>query len=491
MLKKHNTKSIFLFLKHLKSFNKKPVFIFKKQSYSYNNLVTDSITVAKWIKKNKYNRLMFTLNNSPLSLCLYLGCWLSETNVYPINPRLISNEIINIIKTVHPDALLIEHNQTNEKFVWNSKECNIDIHVVKTYDKFLREINNTKNEKEIKSSSSTSITYHFSSGTNDGKYKKHGHNTKQILNYAYLRQFDLGIIAKDILLIALSINHAFSFSYQILPGLALGTTMILLPKYNANLIRKDIIKYNVTSIALLPTMYHFLLSNIEKEKHYSHNIRFLMVAGDQPSSTLLKRTQQILGVPLFNGIGMTETYGYGQNTICNRNNNTISIFKDTKIMIKAFNIKNLKNKDIVGEIFLKNHMLPVTCNKSWLETGDIGLVNKSKLKFLGRIKNIITKGGSKISPIEIENYLNMLPSIEESIIIGKNDEVWGELICACIIMKKGKTVVGVSEINGHLKKYLARYKHVDKVYYFNSFPKNTNSKINRNKLSTIIHEKSS
>lgn len=120
-----------------------------------------------------------------------------------------------------------------------------------------------------------SITAHISSGTT-GFYQKHCHSISQCIDYAYKTEEYLGLERSDKLLIALSINHAFAFSYQLLPALVIGLDISFIGEFNPDIMAKKIVAENITAIALLPTMYHFLI----KENLSAHKLKYLAVAGD-------------------------------------------------------------------------------------------------------------------------------------------------------------------------------------------------------------------
>lgn len=104
---------------------------------------------------------------------------------------------------------------------------------------------------------------------------------------------------------------------------------------------------------------------LEQNINKNHNLRYLSVAGDVASISLVTAVKDKLGLPLLNGIGMTEVFGYGQNISANTVNK-VKIFSDTEVKILKFENSNY------GKIFIKNNMLPLNIETEWLETGDIG-----------------------------------------------------------------------------------------------------------------------
>ena len=87
----------------------------------------------------------------------------------------------------------------------------------------------------------------------------YGHTLPQILLYGYRRIYDVGLNKKDIILITLSLNHAYAFSYQLLPAIKLGLQIILLEVFNTRLVRYKIISHRISFMKYLAIF--FLLSS--------------------------------------------------------------------------------------------------------------------------------------------------------------------------------------------------------------------------------------
>ena len=483
MLKKH-TYSVNNFLEHLNGFEDKIAVIFESQQITYKGLCEQSQQLAKYFVSQNYKKVMFSTSNSPFNIFAYLSCWLSGLECYPVNPRLTANELITIIHQTKPCIIYVSKDQYTQQLVDTCLTLNISLIVLAHPQQYLKQINHLYIAHSIPINPN-SITYHISSGSG-GQYRLHGHTTQQILDYAYQRERDFGLQDKDMLLIALSINHAYAFSYQLLPALAMGLTTALMTEFNAQEITTLIANFPISNLALLPTMYYFLCQEVLKHSTFKHQLRFLSVAGDQPSQSLMKLVEKTFNQPLLNGIGMTEVFGFSQNTQKTQLYNEVSLLSDVSARIRVFKSKQNTDTDIqYGEVLLKTPMLPINHKGAWLATGDFGYLHYNKLYFLGRIKDIIIKGGSNISPLELEHYLYQLADIKEIAIIGKKDDIWGELICACINDTQKQT--DIQTLNKHLKQYLAPYKLLDHVYHFDELPKNVTGKIDRHRLSQLIN----
>ncbi|WP_119342830.1 class I adenylate-forming enzyme family protein [Facilibium subflavum] len=482
MLHRHDIKTPEKFLAYLKDLKEKPAIIYHAHSISYQQLFEYAYRLSAWLMKKAKHQVMFATENSPLNICLYLAGWLAKKTIFAVNPRLTANELLQIIVKQNIDTLFVEKSQFTDQLRQHCLQYDISWHIVDDPIIFLSTLPDDATSS-IQQNQQQALTYHISSGTG-GHYNLHAHTTKQILDYAYKRQFDLGLQYDDNILIALSINHAYAFSYQLLPALSLGLTLHLMPKFNAKAVAKAVIHYKITALALLPTMYHFLLQAITTHypEKYPHCLRYLSVAGDQPNKTLMDSVYNILNLKLLNGMGMTEVFGYAQNMTASDQYNKIKLFDDVKVKIQP-----LPNQKQIGEIYLQSPMHPVNNHDKWLQTGDFGYVDKHHfLYFLGRIKDIIIKGGSNIAPLEVEHYLYRLTKINEVAVLGKKDPIWGEIICACIAIPQNATLT-LTQVNKHLTNYLATYKHIDQIYFFDTLPKNVTGKIDRYQLRRVIN----
>ena len=455
------------FLQKISNHSSESKIYFEDRAYTYKQMVDKSYDLARFLESQNYSKVFFNLKNSPLSFCLYIASWIAYIELLvPINPRLIDKEIEGIIEA---NSLFLTHSTTCEFRVFAEENDIKTIEVINEIG-FLEGLDKTNNFKVFE----TAITAHVSSGTT-GFYKKHRHNIKQIIDYANNRVNDLGLLNDDHLLIALSVNHAFAFSYQLLPVFAMGLNVTIIREFDPEILLEMISNRNITALALLPTMYHFLT----KEHICNNKLRYLSVAGDITSKELNKAIKQKLGVSLLNGIGITEVFGYGQNTYANEHVNKVRIFDDTHINIEKF------EGNEYGKIFIKNNFLPLGNPTNWLETGDIGSFdNQTKeLTFYGRYKDIIIKGGSNISPIELENAILHFDGIEACVVVGKSDKIWGEIICGFIVGDN----YSLDDINHHLAKYVAKYKKLDKLIQINEVPMTSTGKIDRKKLKQFIN----
>jgi acyl-CoA synthetase (AMP-forming)/AMP-acid ligase II len=121
-------------------------------------------------------------------------------------------------------------------------------------------------------------------------------------------------------------------------------------------------------------------------------------------------------------------------------------------------------------------------SNGWFRTGDQGFFDEDGyLKISGRLKEIINKGGEKISPLEIDNVLMDHPSIEQAVCFGYEVKMLGEDIATAIIVKEGMNCTE-EDLKNYANEKLAKFKVPKKIFFVNEIPKGATGKLQRNTL---------
>ena len=126
----------------------------------------------------------------------------------------------------------------------------------------------------------------------------------------------------------------------------------------------------------------------------------------------------------------------------------------------------------------------------WFRTGDlfeIAGANNQYFRFVGRLKDIVLRGGQNISCEEIEGYLCAHPDINEAAIVGAPDEVLGERICACVVPGAGAAPT-MSALNSYLREEwkVAVYKQLERIEVFAELPRNPVGKVLKRELREAV-----
>jgi acyl-CoA synthetase (AMP-forming)/AMP-acid ligase II len=123
----------------------------------------------------------------------------------------------------------------------------------------------------------------------------------------------------------------------------------------------------------------------------------------------------------------------------------------------------------------------------WFRTGDLFEIDVSGryYQFVGRLKQLINRGGVKISPDEIDAVLAEHPDVAEGAVVGYPDDVLGERICAVVAAKAGRTVT-VETLQDHFRsRELAIFKWPERVRLVERLPRNPLGKVIRGEVARI------
>lgn len=123
----------------------------------------------------------------------------------------------------------------------------------------------------------------------------------------------------------------------------------------------------------------------------------------------------------------------------------------------------------------------------WLRTGDQFMLREDGYgKIVGRLKEVVIRGGENIYPKEVEDYLNTYPKILEVHCIGVPDERTGEELCAYVRLKDPEETIDREEIKRYCEGKLAYYKVPKYVRVLNDLPKTTSGKVQKFKLAQLF-----
>ena len=124
----------------------------------------------------------------------------------------------------------------------------------------------------------------------------------------------------------------------------------------------------------------------------------------------------------------------------------------------------------------------------WLKTGDLVEIDADGFVwFRGRKKEIIVRGGSNISPQEVEETLYRHPAVAEAGVIGEKDDYWGEVVLAYVAVRDGHAVTP-EELLEFSRQHLAEYKCPARVMFLAALPKGPTGKVQRRALQELHKE---
>jgi fatty-acyl-CoA synthase len=115
----------------------------------------------------------------------------------------------------------------------------------------------------------------------------------------------------------------------------------------------------------------------------------------------------------------------------------------------------------------------------WMHTGDLATLDADGYcNIVGRIKDMVIRGGENVYPREIEEYLYRHPKIADVQVVGVPDDKYGEELCAWVKLKPGQTA-SVEEIRAFCKGQIAHYKVPRYIHFADAFPMTVTGKVQK------------
>jgi acyl-CoA synthetase (AMP-forming)/AMP-acid ligase II len=134
----------------------------------------------------------------------------------------------------------------------------------------------------------------------------------------------------------------------------------------------------------------------------------------------------------------------------------------------------------------------VFTSDGWFRTGDLVEIcgdPPNYYRIVGRCKDIINRGGMKISPAEIDILLEGFPGLAEGAVCAYPDETLGERVCACVVAQPGTESLTLEQINAYLlEKGLAKFKLPEKMLLMDALPRNPLGKVQRHELEKRVKD---
>jgi len=320
-----------------------------------------------------------------------------------------------------------------------------------------------------------------------------------IVNNGYTIGKGMRLSGKDKLLICVPLFHCFGLVLAVMACITNQASMVPVEYYQPKTVMKALHNKQCTALHGVPTMFIGLLQMADFSS-YNLNLRTGIMAG---SPCPIEVMRQVIGKMNMSEItivyGLTEaspgcTMTTTEDSIEHRVNTVGRAFPgvDTKVIDPESGAT--LGVDQPGEFCARGYnimkgyykMPEATAQaidkEGWLHTGDLATVDKDGYyKIVGRIKDMIIRGGENIYPKEIEEFLYTHPKIKDVQVVGVPSARYGEEILACIILKEGEEL-SEQDVKEFVKGNIARHKIPSYVLFVDSFPTTASGKIQKYKL---------
>ncbi|KAG2715885.1 hypothetical protein I3760_03G099400 [Carya illinoinensis] len=300
----------------------------------------------------------------------------------------------------------------------------------------------------------------------------------------------------DSTVLVLPLFHVHGLLAGLLSSLGSGAAVALpaAGRFSASTFWPDMIQFNATWYTAVPTIHQIILDrHLDKPEPVYPKLRFIRSCSASLAPAILSRLEDSFGAPVLEAYAMTEAAHLMSSNPLPENgpHKTGSVGKPVgQEMVILDENGVVQEAERSGEVCIRGPNVTrgyknnPEANKAafrfgWFHTGDLGYLDSDGyLHLVGRIKELINRGGEKISPIEVDAVLLSHPDIAEAVVFGVPDDKYGEEINCAIIPREGSGIEE-AEVLRFCKKNLAAFKVPKKVFVTNSLPKTATGKIQR------------
>ena len=250
----------------------------------------------------------------------------------------------------------------------------------------------------------------------------------------------------------------------------------------------------ITWYSGVPTMHQTILLRAKRQAGIAEDLGLRLIRSSSASlpPAVFEELNDVFGCPVIEAYGMTEAaHQMTSNPLANGKQKAgcVGIVTSPDVCIMDSGGNQLDG-DVEGEVCIRgDNVTPgyennpsaneTSFTNGWFRTGDQGFFDADGyLKITGRLKEIINRGGEKISPLEVDNVLMEHPDIQQVVTFAVADRMLGEDIGAAVVLRDGAEM-DASDLRAYAETHLAKFKIPKHVRFLDEIPKGATGKLQR------------
>ncbi len=466
-------------------------------------IVADLVAQLHSFGLGKGDRIAIAMTNSSSMACIFLAASLCGTAA-PLNPKYKQEEfafyyedlqakaLITLpgtpeaaITAIHPDMLLIQ--------AITNADGTLSLELSRQIIQPQRETSTP----DLPQADDVAIILHTSGTTSRPKRVPIRH--RNLIASAQNIVSVYNLTANDINLCLMPLFHIHGLVGCLLATLASGGTFICPTGFNALEFWQLVERYKPTWYSAAPTIHQMILARASRNEDIvkSHSFRFIRSSSAPLPPVIIEQMEAVLNVPVVESYSMTEAahqmtsnplppknrkpgsvgYGHGVEVgIMDEDGKLLAQGSLGEVVVKGANvIDGYENNPQANATAFVN---------GWFRTGDQGKLDPDGYLYLtGRIKELINRGGEKISPLEIDDILLRHPAVAEALAFAVPHKTLGEEIHAAVVLKSDTSE---QELKSHCSQHLAEFKIPKQIHILEALPRGATGKLQRLNMAKFL-----
>ncbi|MEX2619605.1 MAG: long-chain fatty acid--CoA ligase [Egibacteraceae bacterium] len=316
-----------------------------------------------------------------------------------------------------------------------------------------------------------------------------------LANHAQMERTRLRVEEGDVVLCVLPLFHIYALNVAMAFTLSRGATIMVVERFDALQTLVDIAAHRVSVLLGAPPMYVAWVNTPGVADYDLASVRIAISGAAPLPPPVLERFRADLGIPIWEGYGLTETapvlttVAMGDRVVPGSVGMPLP---DVEVRIVDDHGKPVRQGD-PGEILVRGPNVfsgywndePATKeaidDEGWFATGDIGYSDEGYLYLVDRKRDLIIVSGFNVYPREVEEVLYRHPKVAEAAVVGTPHPYTGEAVKAVVVLCGGEEA-GAEELIDFCRRSLARFKAPEVVEFVQSLPHNPSGKVLRREL---------
>jgi len=302
----------------------------------------------------------------------------------------------------------------------------------------------------------------------------------------------------DVSLCVMPLFHVHGLVGSTLATLVSGGTVVVPPGFNALAFWPTAKTWRATWYSAVPAIHQMLLARAHEGARPpgAKRLRFIRSCSSALSPVTMAELERSFGAPVLEAYGMTEaSHQIATNPLPPASRKPGSVGRGSNVEVGIMDKEgNLLPSGCQGEVVIRGANVITAyegnpkANRSsfthgWFRTGDEGIIDSDGyITLVSRIKELIVRGGEKISPREVDEVLALHPCVAEVATFGVPHKIYGEEVASAVSLRAHATE---AELISFCRSRLAEFKCPQKIYIVDRIPRTDTGKIQRR----IVREK--
>jgi acyl-CoA synthetase (AMP-forming)/AMP-acid ligase II len=344
----------------------------------------------------------------------------------------------------------------------------------------------------------TALVFQTSGTTSRPKVVRLSHRNVLSVATQVAHLYRLGSADRCLSVMPLSHSHALIFALMsVVVG---GGSIVCAPRFHQDDFFRWIAEFSPTWYTAVPSIHQAVISNADSYRRHApmHRFRFVASGSASLSPATLARLESVVGAPVIESYGLTETATVFTSNpmlpgIRKPGSVGLPIGSEVAILDAA---GNPLPSGTAAEICARGPGVMLGYDdpdaneaafvRGWFRTGDQGYLDEDGYLFItGRIKEMVNRGGKKISPREIDDALLEIPGVEQAGAFGFPHPSLGEDLAAAVVCASGSSLDAAS-IRSALAERLPEYKVPSRIVFTDQLPRTNSGKLQRTRLADLL-----